>query len=166
MGGEAVPSPGQSDPPASETPAGTPSPPASLDAETALLEHIPELIQPTCHADTPPFGVGVAVTCDTIDPVVVSYTLLDEMGEVDAAYAEAEANMGAVTGAASCEEGPFAGRYDVAGLGSGRILCNTTGTEQLFLWNRDDLPILAFAVSDTFDFPQLYAWWLGAGPNP
>ena len=148
------------------TPRATIAPDASETPVAQLLARVPEFIAPACHSDESPFGLGTAVTCDTIDPVAVSYTLMADMVEVDAAFAGAQANMGVTPIAASCEEGPFVGRYEVAGLGSGQILCTTTGTEQVFVWSRDDLPILAFAVSDTFDFPQLHAWWLGAGPTP
>jgi hypothetical protein len=147
-------------------PSSTVSPSASVTAVAELLAHIPEFIAPACHSDVSPFGSGTALTCTTVDPVAVSYTLMDDMSEVQAAFAEAQASIGVEPIEASCAGGPFVGRYDVAGLGTGQILCATTGTEQVYIWYRDDLPILAFAVSDTFDFPALHAWWLGAGPNP
>jgi hypothetical protein len=164
MGGTPAPMPsGSAAPP---TPAATPSPMASETEVAELLAHVPEFIAPSCHSDDSPFGTGTALTCQTVDPVVVSYTLMSSVAEVDQAFSEAQASIGVTPEALTCEEGPFVGRYDVAGLGSGQILCATTRTEQVFVWSRDDLPILGFAVSDTFDFPQLYAWWLGAGPNP
>jgi hypothetical protein len=137
------------------------------DALTAeLLGHIPELIVETCFPDDSPAGVGTAVTCSPTDPVLVSYTLLDDEDQAAALFVDALMSMAVPPDGTSCEIGPYVGTYDVEGLGSGRILCNTNGSQQMYLWTRDGLPILTFAVSDTFDFPQLHAWWLGAGPNP
>jgi hypothetical protein len=166
LGGEPAATADATSPTETGVPRATRSPDASDTAVATLLAHLPAFIAPTCRSDDSPFGIGIALTCTTIDPVAVSYTLLDDMVELDAVFAQAQAEMGVTPIAASCEDGPFVGRYDIAGLGTGRILCTTTGTEQVYLWNRDDLPILAFAVSDTYDFPQFHAWWLGAGPNP
>jgi hypothetical protein len=142
------------------------TPPASVAPEAEVLLHVPALIVETCRQDDPPFGVGTAVTCDTIDPVVVSYTLLDSVGQANQLWVDASSTMEVPPGGTSCEDGPYSGPYEVEGIGSGRILCTSTGSEQVYLWTRDDLPILSFAVSDTFGFEQMYGWWLGAGPYP
>ncbi len=41
---------------------------------------------------------------------------------------------------------------------------STDGSRVVFLWTRDDLPILTLAVSSTLDHAAMFDWWLTAGP--
>ena len=135
------------------------------EATRLLLGYVPEGMRAACHASVSPMTDGPAVEC--VDGgATVSHTLFEDVASRDATFTMAQSAIDAVAGAESCAAGSYSGPYALGPNGAGSIMCLSDGTQVVFLWARDGVPVLSFAVTDTLDQASMFAWWLRAGPNP
>jgi hypothetical protein len=143
-----------------------PGPSVALDDATRrLLGYVPEGMRAACHPSVSPMTDGPAVEC--VDGgATVSHTLFEDVASRDATFTMAQSAIDAVASADSCAAGPYSGPYALGPNGAGDILCLSDGTQVVFLWARDGVPVLSFAVTDTLDQAGMFEWWLSAGPNP
>ncbi len=157
-------------PPASPGP--SPSAPPALpsgDLSGLLLAHVPATIAAGCVADAQRLWEGEIATLvciDAVNDVRVTYSGFRDVTALRSAYAESLAGIDLTQVAASCDQGPFMGVYQVEGEDVGQVTCWPEQGGRAIMWSDERLAILSVAVSGPLDPAGLYLWWLEAGPDP
>jgi len=148
---------------------------APVDADPAVLDlfsHVPVAWREACTARRPMgseallAGVVCAPAGDAVQAEYYRYATTDAL---DAAFATAIEGSGQGLDSGDCAIGPGALTWSVPGGSSGHVACfenrDTLGGLRI-VWTDDRLGILALGVRTDGGYPELYDWWLGAGPDP
>jgi hypothetical protein len=141
----------------------------SLDE--ALSAHIPAAFRANCSSVGPDRSNGqtAAMLCFPAgDATQAEYYQYDSVDTVTSAFDAFVAADGAAATGNSCKVGPSHVRYTVGDVDAGALACYpNTGSlgGVLYIWTDDQLAILSFGIAASGDYPSLYDWWLGAGPD-
>ncbi|MDQ3877665.1 MAG: ferric reductase-like transmembrane domain-containing protein, partial [Actinomycetota bacterium] len=143
------------------------------DSESALLQHVPDNVQPSCDRwsyDSPPAGEEASVTCSAGAESVV-YSQLDSTADMQAFFdqlRDAAGFSGTTTPADSgaCRAKPAAYDYTIQNSDvGGQIVCYADAKAAWIDWSDARLNIVAFAWRTDFNQAALYEWWLNdSGP--
>lgn len=148
---------------------------APVDADPAvldLLEHVPSAWRDSCTARRPVGAdalVAGVVCAPAGDAVQAEYYHYATREALDAAFADRVAGAaGQNLDDGDCSVGPSQLSWSVPGGSDGRIACfenrDALGGLQV-VWTDTRLGILALGVRTDAGYGDLYAWWLGAGPD-
>jgi hypothetical protein len=148
---------------------------APVDADPAvldLLSHVPDAWRDSCTARRPVGGEALlsGVVCAPAgEAAQAEYYRYATPEALDAEYQARVAGSGQALDQGDCTLGPSDLTWSVQGGSSGRIACfenrDTLGG-RVVVWTDDALGILALGVRTDGSYPDLYDWWIGAGPQP
>jgi hypothetical protein len=96
------------------------------------------------------------------------YYRLTDRQALDAAFAQRVADARQALDAGDCAIGPSELTWSVPGGASGRVACHDnrdTLGGRVIVWTDEPALVLALGVRTTGGYPELYDWWLGAGPD-
>jgi hypothetical protein len=146
---------------------------APVDADPAVLElltHVPAAWRDACTARRPIGSEELAgVVCAPAGGAAqAEYYRYASPDALDAAFTARTEDSGQALDAGDCSVGPSLYTWSVPGDANGRIACfenrDTLGG-RIVIWTNESLGILALGVRADGDYADLYAWWLGAGPE-
>ncbi|MFN8621889.1 MAG: hypothetical protein U0869_14250 [Chloroflexota bacterium] len=148
---------------------------APVEADPAVLEllsHVPEELAAACvpRRTVGDGGVVAGVVCAPAGAAdQAEYYRYASPDALAAAFDAMVARSSEELGANDCSVGPSLVDYEVTGGARGQVACfenrDTLGG-RLIVWTDETQSILALGVRTTGGYPELYDWWLGAGPNP
>jgi hypothetical protein len=165
-------------PPPSASPTEVPSasPSASTafnDDELAILQHVPEGVQPGCRSTDTIYGSEIdSVSCSNEGQPAIDYTSFLLAEDMDSEFtADAKAADTPATAKGSCSKADYEGTYTIDGKDAGQLRCmivtgTQTGTKyRVIEWTNDSLLILSYLSSSTMSWDDLIAFWQSsAGP--
>lgn len=140
-------------------------------AVLALLEHVPQAWRETCTPRRPvgEEGIIAGVVCapagDADQAEYYRYATPETLAE---AFSALVAGSGQTLELGDCSVGPSELTWSIAGDSSGQLACFENRDAlggRVITWTDERLSILALGVRTTGAYPELYDWWLGAGPD-
>lgn len=156
-------------PSASATASAGPTTPPAGSAYEQLLAHIPPAYREDCSAVTSfdtGFVVGIqCINIASVDGYLVYYQY-DSVANMNAAYQSDVEFFGSDATGSSCQTEAAEGGYTIGGTPAGRLMCADYDTGLIAYWTHEGFAILSSIVLFEGTYPDLYAIWLIAGPDP
>jgi hypothetical protein len=138
------------------------------DAVEKLAAAIPEDIRQSCIAfGIPPQpGVVAALACIPAgDADRALYAQFSAPGPMNRTFDQQLDDDDAETPGETCREEASRTPYNIGGEPAGFVACYTVDEGTRIVWTDSQLWILSAGDDATLGFPEMYDWWLGAGPD-
>ena len=119
-------------------------------------------------SSVPPGAVAVVACSPAGDADRAIYARYPDPASLDAAFEAHLASAGSVPVGGECDSGPAEGTWSAGSGAPGRFACHADPSDlgrRIVAWTAPASRILALGVRSTGGWPELYDWWLGAGPG-
>ena len=142
------------------------------DADTALLQHVPEAIRDSCTPGAVVTPATASLNCNLgLDQLIfVYYTAYPDVNSMNTAYQSYVLAYGSDAGSQTCEKSanwPAEAGYTIDNVHAGRLLCSGFGESPAMFWTDERLNIFSwsFGLGEVSQDDMWSFWANDAGPN-